>query len=669
MTLFRFVLLLVLVSVLFFQGCVSPGDVDVDDVQRLQQAMLKHSPQDRPAEGLGLMRPTTPEIPAVPVEKGLDGRPVIKLGLQQAIMIALASNTDIAIVAYNPQITREQMVEAAAAFDYTMFGSYEYTSTDLATADRGGTAPGIQKSNFMEFGLRQHTITGADWQIANNFSRTWDDATTDSANRWYQQNLALSVTQPLLRGAWPEYNLSALKIARLNHKITMSQFRGQVEETATTIMSAYYSLIQARRNVAIVEELMQVTRKTYEQVVGRSQIDATKVQIKQALAAVLNREAVLIEVKKIARDAQDRLVRLLGDSQINLLQDFDLVPTTEMNCLPVQIDVADQLLTALRLSPLLEQARYAIQQADINVKVAQNELLPTLNFTGGVTLNGGSTNGRGQVWHDVYDGRYTSYQAGLEFEYPIGNRAAEARLSQNRLQRLQQITQMQNTADQLAEAIRERIRQIQARHEEYLVQVKNLEATRQQLQALDDLEKIRGQLTPEFLNLKLNAQAQVASAEQSLIQAMVLYNTGMLDLSRLTGSVLEMQQIKLAMSVDSGPSAVPLNVPRPQIDEPMVPKADVNKPADPKPDTVAPDASKPKVNEPIIVEPDVIPAAPETRVDQPAPAEAEKTVEPVTEPEPEPVLEPAAETEEQPAAAPTTQEVWEPKLNPQTTTP
>ncbi len=541
-------------------GCVSPGSIDVDDVQRLQQAMLARGPQARPGEGLGLMRPTTPDVPALAVEKGSAGRNVIKLSLQQAVMIALTANTDIAVVAYNPQISREQMVEAAAAFDYTMFGSLGYSSTSTAQAHRGGpVVQGRQGLRTMEVGLRQHTVTGADWELSNNFSRSWDDRTTDSANRWYQQNLALSVTQPLLRNAWPEFNLAALKIARLNYKISAAQFRQQVEQTITEVMTAYYQLIQARRDVEIVAELLEITRKTYKQVMGRVSIDATKVQVKQSLAAVLNREAVMIEARKSLQDAQDSLVRLLGDSQLNLLQNFQLVPTTEITPLPVKIDTADQLLTALRLSPLLAQARYAIDQAEINVKVAKNELLPVLNFTAGVGLNGGSTSRRGQVWDDVYSGNFTSYHAGLEFEYPIGNRSARARLAQSRLQRLQLITEMQNSADKIAQVVRERIRQVRSRYEEYRIQTKNLAASRAKLKALNDMEKIRGKLTPEFLDLKLSTQAQVAAAQQSVIRAIVRYNTGLLDLAQATGATLEMNQVKLALPLVTQSGRIPLN--------------------------------------------------------------------------------------------------------------
>jgi len=541
-------------------GCVSPGSIDVDDVQRLQQAMLARGPQARPGEGLGLMRPTTPDVPALAVEKGSAGRNVIKLSLQQAVMIALTANTDIAVVAYNPQISREQMVEAAAAFDYTMFGSLGYSSTSTAQAHRGGpVVQGRQGLRTMEVGLRQHTVTGADWELSNNFSRSWDDRTTDSANRWYQQNLALSVTQPLLRNAWPEFNLAALKIARLNYKISAAQFRQQVEQTITEVMTAYYQLIQARRDVEIVAELLEITRKTYKQVMGRVSIDATKVQVKQSLAAVLNREAVMIEARKSLQDAQDSLVRLLGDSQLNLLQNFQLVPTTEITPLPVKIDTADQLLTALRLSPLLAQARYAIDQAEINVKVAKNELLPVLNFTAGVGLNGGSTSRRGQVWDDVYSGNFTSYHAGLEFEYPIGNRSARARLAQSRLQRLQLITEMQNSADKIAQVVRERIRQVRSRYEEYRIQTKNLAASRAKLKALNDMEKIRGKLTPEFLDLKLSTQAQVAAAQQSVVRAIVRYNTGLLDLAQATGATLEMNQVKLALPLVTQSGRIPLN--------------------------------------------------------------------------------------------------------------
>ncbi|MBN1943616.1 MAG: TolC family protein, partial [Phycisphaerae bacterium] len=264
-------------------GCVNPGEIDENSVYRLQQAILSRSPQDRPREGLGLMRPSTPDVPDLRVEKDpKTGKRVVRLNLSEAVMRTLANNTDIAVVAYDPQIAREEVVQAAAAFDYTMFGEFGYEKIDTARNYRSGLAQ--TKDRTLQVGARQQTVTGATWEVSDTFTRSWDDATTDRFGRWYADDLNMQITQPLLRDAWPEVNLAALRVARLNHKVTLSQFRAQVEETVTQAITAYYQLIQARRDVEIAEELLNKTRETLKKVKLRSEIDATKVNISQAEA-------------------------------------------------------------------------------------------------------------------------------------------------------------------------------------------------------------------------------------------------------------------------------------------------------------------------------------------------------------------------------------------------
>lgn len=533
-------------------GCVRPGHIDQTDVYALQQSILQHQPQDRGAEGLGLMRPSSPGIPALAVKRDAQDQAVIDLSLEDAITRALANNSDIGVVSYNPAISRQQMIQAASEFDTTLEGSFAYDFTDSARNHRlGNTAAFPQKSTDKQFslGVRKKTITGAEFSASTSFVRSWDDATTDEAARWYQQDLALSVTQPLLRGAWPEVNLASLRIARLEHSISLSEFRAQVEATLRTTINLYYQLIQARQEVVIAEGLLKVTEETFERVKGRGPIDATIVQIKQAEAAVQTRRATLVQARKNLADTQDALARQLNDSQINLLDNATLIPTTELADRPVEIDLADQLLTALRLNPSLEQARLAIQQAEINVKVAEWNRLPELNFTAGANFNGASRKNAGHAWNDVTSGRFMDYNIQLTFSYPLGNRQREAELAESRLTRMQAITGMQNTANQLAETIRERIRQVRSQYEQVIIQRQALAAAKAQLGGLNDLEQIRGQLTPEFLNLKLNAQASVAQAERAVIAALVQYNTAMVDLAQATGSVLELHKVKLALPV------------------------------------------------------------------------------------------------------------------------
>ena len=65
-------------------------------------------------------------------------------------------------------------------------------------------------------------------------------------------------------------------------------------------------------------------------------------------------------------------------------------------------------------------------------------------------------------------------------------------------------------------------------------------AAANQLTALENLEETRGRLTPEFLRVKLSAQAQLAAAELEELQAMVAYKTALVDLHRATGTILKM---------------------------------------------------------------------------------------------------------------------------------
>lgn len=550
-----------LVLALMVSGCVRPGDVDVTDVYRLQQALGERSPQDRSHDGLGPITPASNAVPPLSSRKDPDtGQAVFSLSLRECILRALANNTDIAVVSFDPAISRQQMIQAAAAFDYTVFGSFGYEATDTARNDRSNLPDPRQKS--LQLGVRNTTVTGAEWELSHTYVRSWDDDDADAANRWYVQDLALEVTQPLLRGAWPEVNLAELRIARLDHKISLSEFRAEVERIITETVSAYYRLIQTRQEVDIARRLLEVTRKTYEQVKKREKIDATAVQIKQSESAVKTRQAFLLEALKLRKDAQDNLARLLSDPQLNLVEDYVILPTNDLSTQPVEVDQEDQLLTALRLNPSLEQLRLAIQQAEINITVAKNNLLPSLNLTAGFDINGGSRRNREMTWHDLSSVRYASYNMQLTFEYPLGNRQAKATLAEARLTRKQAMTRLQNTADLVAQSIRERIRQIQTQYEEYVVQSAALDAARAQVEALDALERLRGKLSPEFLNLKLNAQETVAQAESNQLQALVNYNTAMLDLARTTGAVLEMNQVELALPVAAQQHGLPTPLPQ-----------------------------------------------------------------------------------------------------------
>ena len=533
---------------LLVRGCVSPGSIDPSVINRYQEAMARKGPQVRqdtgrlqeflPAEGAN-----GPELEIV--DEG--GGPVLYLSLQEAIMRGLANNLDIRVLSYAPEISREQVMQAAAEFDYVLFGGVTISETDDFFAITGGHDD--RRGWDIQIGVRQHTVTGADWSLT--LDQAWDRNKTGATTTRWEPTLSLAVSQPLLRGGWAERNLAALRIARLTRDTSSSAFRQQAEQTITDIITAYWLLVQSRRDVEIQERLLEVSITTLERIQNRMKLDATAVQIRQTEAAVEQRRAALINFEKLARDAQDNLGRLLADATFNSLTDAEVIPTDVPTEVEVLINETDQLVTALRFSPLLEQARLAIATADINVMVAENDKLPQLDLAAAGTL-AGSDPSLGDASRDLASLDQISWSLGLSFEYPLGNREREAVHRQRRYERLQAITELQNTTDQVAVVVRERIRAVRTAYREIAIQQAAVTASEAQLQALDDTERIRGALTPEFLQVKLSAQDSLALAHRSLIQAIVAYNVAMIEVNRATGTVLETHRVQLAMPIADG---------------------------------------------------------------------------------------------------------------------
>lgn len=531
-------------------GCVSPGPIGSDILNRYQRRLAEKGPQARGNAGLDRLRPelgtTGPELETEVVpdpETGLS-RTRIELSLIEAIYRALANNLSVRVVSYDPAIAREEMVRAAAEFDYTLFGGFTYEETDEQTTT--AFISSMSRRRRFEAGLRQKAVTGAEWQLALSLSRVWDNNRFTAFRTRYEPVAELSITQPLLRNAWPAFNLASLRIARLGRKLKEAEFRQRVEQVVTEVIDAYWTLYRARGEYAIQKELLNKTIQTRDRIEKRMKLDATRVELKQAEAAVATRRAALIRADKAIGDAEDDLARRLADSQIALPDQYEIVPTTPPTTELVQPDVESQLLEALEHNPVLEQARVAIEQAAVNVTIARNQTLPKLDLSAGTTLQS-LDQSRHEAFDEFFTGNFFSSMVQLTFEYPVANRARRADLRRARYQHTQALVRLQKTADEVATSVKERIRQIHTTHAELQAQNAAVEAAALQLQALEDTERIRGRLTPEFLQVKLDAQQTLASAQQAHLRARAAYNTALVDLARATGTVLDLHRVELAL--------------------------------------------------------------------------------------------------------------------------
>lgn len=539
-------LYIILLPSFLLAGCIDAGEPADGFLGRYQRLLVDGGPQPRGDGGLAPYRPAaTTELPPLDIAMDSDhGMKSVRLSLEEAVVHVLVGSTDIGVAAFNPAVARRDVREAAAEFDLLVFAEARRDKRDERTDSTAGG--GLSDLVLAEGGLSQKLPTGGEWTLSWALSRTRDDVITRTLQPRYEQAGTVELTQPLLRNAWPQVNLARLRLARVTYRQELAAFRRKVEETVAATYAAYWSLVQARGDVTIQRALVAGTRATLERLQARAELDATSVQIKQTEAALHARQESLLLAEKRVADVEDELARLLSHPELSPVEHVRIEPTTAMAAEPVEMDRQDQLLQALYHSPVLAEAREQIAAADIRLDVAENQALPRLDLTASSRIHG-----LGTTMHEAGEKigtlDYVGHTIGLRFEYPLGNRARLAAVDRARLQRMQAITRLQDTADKLAVRVNERLRAARVARERIRVERAAIASAEVQLQAIQDTEEIRGVLTPEFILVKLQAQETLAEARRRELQARQDYNVALVELARETGTLLNLPRVEIAL--------------------------------------------------------------------------------------------------------------------------
>ena len=521
-------------------GCFEPpGPIKPSDLNRYAEAMVRRmQQQDRgetgkpdPIKSADILGTFDTEIDPETNKK------VIKLKLEDAVRRAVtknANNLDIRVMSFNPEISREEMTRAAAVFDMVVFAGATYGVED----QRQNTLfdkTSLAKSRAFQVGLRKRTTTGAELMAMYALTRVATNTTWKTEATSYEPNFTLELTQPLLKGAGEDVNLAALRVARIDRRTSEAAFQERVDAVIADVVSAYWALRLARADLAIQERLEKTTEVILATIKLRIKVDATKMDIKQAEAALAARRALVIRARKGVRDIEDALVQLVLGKQGPFAVQAEIVPDSEPPKM-VEQDYDDLLRGALVKNSQLAQAMLAVEAAGINVQVAERNMQPTLDLRASATWMGMDKHVR--TGNDqMIDSKYLSYSVGLVLEYPLGNREAGSARRRARYERLQAVTNLRNVALQVARTVRERVREVHRAKEDLAVVESAVKANEDYLAAIMAQEKLK-KLTPQFLlQLKLQALEALGRSQRDVEQAIVDYNTALVQLWQVSGTM------------------------------------------------------------------------------------------------------------------------------------
>lgn len=474
--------------------------------------------------------------------------------LLEAILSAVQRNLGLQAARLQPAISRQNVIAAEAVFDGLLFANADYAKLDqparvpVVMGVPIGTGFNASEQMLFETGISKLTTMGTLFTLSTDVSRSQNNASgiNFSPDPAYLSAARLGLTQPLLRGFGTEVNTAAIRLAENAERRDIEQLRGDLMRVVSETEAAYWELVLSWENLAITQWLVEVGEQVRDVLDRRREFDTKPAQYADAVATVERRKGNVISSRRRLQGASDALKALINDPAHTVGSEVLLKPSDVLVESPLQYSLRDAIMSAITNRPEVQQAILAIGDAQIRRQVADNLRLPLLNAFAEVAYWGLDSDA-GNSYENLNQGDFIDYILGLSFEYPLGNRAAEAEFQRARLERTTALVGYWSTVQAIVFDVKSTLRDVIASYE--LIQARRSfrVAQAENLRTLLVEEETLAGLTPEFLNLKFQRQEELAVARQLELDALVQFDTAVAELYRAMGIGLSMKQIELEM--------------------------------------------------------------------------------------------------------------------------
>ena len=484
------------------------------------------------------------------------------LKLDEVLYMALASSEQIKVFQKLPSIRRTANVEADSAFDWYGFLDTQWDRTSDPTGSTLTAGPGISRfrdnNMSMNGGFRKRTTTGGQLEVAQRFGWQDNNSTFFVPGQQGTSRLTVGISQPLLRGRGVEYNQSLVVLANIDHQVAFDELSRQVEGHLLEVARAYWTLYLERGVCFQKLRSYQRAKEVVDRLTLRKSIDVSGAQLKAAKAALADRISDLQRSFTAIKNGESRLRSLVNNPAFGKYSECELLPVDAPAFDLFDVDLHTEVAEGIHNRPEITQAVRQIRAAAIRCGMSRNELLPVLNLVTEAYVAGLADDfDSGQSWTRQFSQGEPGYSIGLNFEIPLGNRAAKARYDRRAIELSQVQHKYQVTLETVRLEVQVAVREIETSQRELFTKQQVVQAREEQLDyQLKRWERLPNEGVTSSLMLEniLNAQDQLANAEFEYLKAQITYNLALINLRRTTGTLVQQQVINLpatGQSVDS----------------------------------------------------------------------------------------------------------------------
>jgi outer membrane protein TolC len=482
----------------------------------------------------------------------------LRLNLQDAVVLTLENNSLVRIQETQVESSKFSLLGAHSPFDPLLTASYNVNSSSSPPFSQlqgtGGVTSTVNSTTQVaQFNYAQTFETGT------NIQASLSSNNNDSNNSFYLFNpyvssaLNFQFTQPLLKNGGLFANRALLLIARRNLQQSRATFSAEVSNNILQAVGQYWLVVEAQGNLDVAKQSLDAAEATYQRDKRALELGALPpLDIYRSESEVASRRVQLIQNEYALKQAEDALRMTIGTDQDPYFQalDLELTEKAEPEGELRTIDTATALQQALTKRPEFDASRAALANDQTRIRLAHNHLLPELDLSGTYASNGlGGTqfSSFGQKsttssMQQLFGFGYPTYIAQLSLSLPLKNRAAKAEMGNALVSRRSDLYSERQLREQVMLDVSNAVHQLEQAKLSIAAGKEAVDLAKKSMAA----EQRKYELGQGTIFLVLEAQTELAAAQQSLLQAEVGYQLAVASVDHATGETLAPYHVQIA---------------------------------------------------------------------------------------------------------------------------
>lgn len=470
---------------------------------------------------------------------GARSNTLLRIGRVDCMAYALEANSEIKIKRISPILRADEVAVAQAAFEPSLNAQANLHDTTERSASIVNSNLSLTRTTDFSVDLGGKLPTGTRYDLAFLADALKSESFFQTINPAYSAEPMITLTQPLLRGAGIVVNRADIIIARNNLIISRKAFKETTMAIISRTLEAYYGLFYARARYAIevdaldrARQLLEINQKRYAKGLISS------VDLLETETAVAERQKSVIAAEATMKNAEDtlKLVTNLVDDPVLWNARVELIDEPQLSI--QHVDLVQSLERAFEYRPDYQALKISLASRDIQIKVAQNALLPTVDLIGSFGLNGlddSFQNAIGSIGMD-----YKDWMVGVQLTVPWGG-GERSKYDKSKWEKIQSLLEIKRLEQNIVFEVRNRVREVDIQFRQTDASWLSSEMEAENYDAQQE-RYAYGQVSTHDL---LDYQNRLASSRLDYVKALIDYQIALIRLDQSEGVTLAKNNITL----------------------------------------------------------------------------------------------------------------------------